>query len=521
MSGRVYLVGAGPGDPGLLTVRGQRLLAAADVVVTDHLVPPALLASARPGARVIEVGRPHGEGPRLAQHEIEALLIEHARAGRSVVRLKNGDPMLFGRGAEEATALDAAGVPFEIVPGVTSALAAPAYAGIPLTHRDHASLVTIATGHSASEGDEGPTLPALPWAALARQGGTLVFLMAMRQLGTLLETLMRHGLPAERPAAVVQHGTLARQRTVVATVGTLAARAATAEVGSPAVVVIGDVVSLGAQLAWIERRPLAGRSVLVTRPRHQAAALADRLEAYGAEVVAIPTIVLEAPDDPSALDRAVADAASYDWIVFTSTNGVRVFFERFAAAGYDVRALAGTRLAAIGSETARALEALLLRPALVPEAFRAEALLDAFAAEPLAGRRILLPRAAGARALLREALGRLGAVVDDVATYRARRPTAAEAAPLLAALDEDRLDAVTFTSSSTVRNFADLVGAERLAAMAASGRPLVATIGPVTSETARACGLAVAVEAAPYTSAALATALARQFCKDLPGPVIP
>jgi uroporphyrinogen III methyltransferase/synthase len=521
MTGRVYLVGAGPGDPGLLTVRAQRLLGTAEVVVTDHLVPPALLASVRPDAVVVEVGRPHGEGPRLAQREVEALLVEHARAGRVVVRLKNGDPMLFGRGAEEATALHDAGVPFEIVPGVTSALAVPAYAGIPLTHRDHASFVTIATGHQASGPDCDPTLPGLPWEQLARQGGTLVFLMAMRQLPTLLDTLVRHGLPGERPAAAVQNGTLARQRTVVATVATLAAEVARVELGSPAVVVVGDVVSLRAQVAWVERRPLAGRTILVTRPRHQAPGLAERLEAYGAEVVAVPTIVLEPPDDPSALDAAVAAAGSYDWIVFTSTNGVRAFFERFAATGHDVRELAPARLAAIGSETARALEALLLRPALVPPEYRAEGLLDAFAAESMAGRRVLLPRAAGARAVLRDELRRLGAHVDDVATYRARPPTAAEAAPLLAALDEARLDAVTFTSSSTVRNFAALAGAARLAALARSGRPLVASIGPITTEAARACGLAVAVHAEPYTTAALAAALARHFCNDVPDPVSP
>jgi uroporphyrinogen III methyltransferase/synthase len=519
MSGRVYLVGAGPGDPGLLTVRAQRLLACADVVVTDHLVPAALRAQARPEALVVEVGQPHGQGPRLEQREVEALLVEHARAGRMVVRLKNGDPMLFGRGGEEATALHAAGIPFEIVPGVTAALAAPAYAGIPLTHRDHASLVTIATGHQATGPAGAPALPALPWEQLARQDGTLVLMMAMQQLSPLLETLVRHGLPAGRPAAVVQHGTLARQRTVVATVGTLAAEAAAVGLASPAVVVIGDVVSLQAQVAWIERRPLAGRTVLVTRPRHQAPALAERLEAYGAEVVAVPTIVLEPPDDPAALARAVAEAGSYDWIVFTSTNGVRTFFERFGAAHRDVRELARPRIAAIGLETARALEALMLRPALVPAEYRAEALLAAFADEPLAGRRVLLPRAAGARAVLRDELARLGAHVDDVATYRARRPTPAEAAPLFDAFDAGRLDAVTCTSSSTVRNFAELLGAARLAAIASSGRPLLASIGPVTSETARECGLAVAIEAAPYTTAALASALAHHFCKDEPDPV--
>jgi uroporphyrinogen III methyltransferase/synthase len=519
MSGRVYLVGAGPGDPGLLTVRAQRLLGEADVVVTDHLVPPQLLAAVRPEALVIEVGRPHGEGPRLGQREIEALLVEHARAGRLVVRLKNGDPMLFGRGGEEATALAGAEVPFEIVPGVTAALAVPAYAGIPLTHRDHASFVTIATGHQANGPECDPTLPSLPWEQLARQGGTLVFLMAMRQLASLLDTLVRHGLPPERPAAAVQHGTLARQRTVVATVGTLAAEVAAAQVTSPAVVVIGDVVSLRAQVAWVERRPLAGRCILVTRPRHQAAAFAERLEAYGAEVVAVPTVVLEPPDDPRALDQAVADAAGYDWIVFTSTNGVRTFFERFAAAGRDVRDLARARIAAIGSETARALEAMLLRPAVIPAEYRAEGLLAAFAAESMQGRRVLLPRAAGARAVLREELTRLGAVVDDVATYRARAASPAEAVALLAALDDGHVDAVTFTSSSTVRNFAALVGPQRLAAIMAAGRPLVACIGPVTAETAGASGLQVAVQPATYTTAALAAALARHFCNDASDPV--
>ncbi|HWP64637.1 MAG TPA: uroporphyrinogen-III C-methyltransferase [Candidatus Limnocylindria bacterium] len=518
MTGRVHLVGAGPGDPGLLTVRAARLLAEADVVVADHLVSPALLAGVPPDALVVEVGQPHGAGPRLSQRDVEALLVEHARAGRRVVRLKNGDPMVFGRGGEEAAALRAAGVPFDVVPGVSSAVAAPAYAGIPLTHREHASIVTIATGHQASSA-EGGALPELPWAELARQGGTLVFLMAVRQLAAVLDALVRHGLPPDRPAAVVQHATLARQRTIVATAGTLAAAAAAADVTSPAVVIVGDVVSLRAQVAWAERRPLAGRVVLVTRPRHQASALANHLEAYGAEVLAVPTIILEPPDDPAALERAVAAAGSYDWIVFTSTNGVRAFFDRMAAARRDVRELAGVRIAAIGPETARALDALMVRPAVVPEEYRAEALLAAFGAREMAGRRVLLPRAAGARAVLRTELERLGARVDDVATYRVRPPTEAEAAPLLAALDEGRLDVATFTSSSTVEHFVRLLGPERIAAMAASGRPLVASIGPVTSATARAAGLPVHVEARPYTTAALATALARHFCNEEVDPV--
>jgi uroporphyrinogen III methyltransferase/synthase len=521
MRGRVYLVGAGPGHPGLLTVRGQALLARADVVVTDHLVPRQMLAVVRPEAVVIGAGRPHGDGARLEQREIERLLIEHARAGRIVVRLKNGDPMLFGRGAEEGAALSAAGVPFEIVPGVTSAIAVPAYAGIPLTHRDHASLVTIATGHQRADADGDARLPALPWAQLATQGGTLVFLMAVRELAALLETLVRHGLAADRPAAAVQQGTRARQRTIVATAGTLAARAEAEGLEAPAVVVIGDVVSLRRQVAWAERRPLAGRRIVVTRPREQAAALADRLEALGAEVLAVPTIVLEPPDDPAIFDRAVAGAVSYDWIVFTSVNGVRAFFERFAARGRDVRTLGSVRLAAIGSETARVLDAMLLRPALVPKEYRAEALVEAFAGESIEGRRVLLPRAAGARAVLPDELRRLGAAVDDVAAYRTRPPTAAEAEALLRAFDGDQLDVVTFTSSSTVRNFVLLVGPERLQTMRVRGRPLVACLGPVTAETAREHGLVAAVQPGTYTADALATALVEHFCKGGTDPVVP
>jgi uroporphyrinogen III methyltransferase/synthase len=273
-------------------------------------------------------------------------------------------------------------------------------------------------------------------------------------------------------------------------------------------------------VSWAERRPLAGRRIVVTRPRRQATALVARLEAYGAEVLAVPTIVLEPPADPRALDGAIAGVGSYDWIVFTSTNGVETFFERMRALGADVRALARARVAAIGSETARALEARLVRPALVPAEYRAEGLLDALGAEALDGRRVLLPRAAGARAVLRDALAERGALVDDVATYRVRRPTPEESAPLVRALDEGAVDAITFTSSSTVRHFAEVVGAERLAALA-GGRTLIACIGPVTSETARACGLAVRVQPTIYTTEALAAAVARHFCKDVPDPVSP
>jgi len=500
--GRVVLVGAGPGDPGLLTLRGQRWLAAADVVVHDHLVDRRLLESARPDAEIVRVGAPHQDGGRLSQAAIEDLLVEHARSGKLVVRLKNGDPFVFGRGAEEAEALRSAGIPFEVVPGVTAAVAVPAYAGIPATHRDHASLVTIATGHQAwAPGATEPGIPQLPWDALARQGGTLIFVMAVRQLAGVLAALVAAGLDPATPAALVHRGTLGSQRTVEGTAATLAARVREAGIGPPAVLVVGGVVALREQVRWFEERPLFGRRVVVTRPREQAGELARALEDAGAEVVLFPTIALAAPLDPAALDRAVAAAAGYDWIVFTSSNGVRAFFARFAA---------------IGPETAAELERRMLRPAVVPREYRAEGLLDALATEDLRGRRILLPRAAGARAVLPETLAARGASVDEVVAYRAVTPADADVPGLRAALAAGDIDALTFTSSSTVRHFVELIGRERVATLCGAPRPVVACIGPVTAETAREAGLTVAVCPADYTAPALAAALVDHFC-NAPG----
>jgi uroporphyrinogen III methyltransferase/synthase len=502
--GRVHLVGAGPGDPGLLTRRGERCLAVADVVVHDYLVGPRILDLARPGAEVIALGASHAD--RVAQADVEKVLVDRARAGKTVVRLKNGDPFVLGRGAEEAEALARAGIPFDVVPGVSSAFAVPAYAGIPLTHREHASLVTIATGHQAdgqAEGDGKP--PALPWSELARQRGTLVFLMGMRQLPAIAAALVAHGLPRDTPAAAIARGTRAAQRTVVATVATLAERVRATGLSAPGVVVVGEVVRLRERIAWFETRPLFGRRIVVTRPRPQAGALADLLEERGAEVVVFPTIAIVPPPDPGALERSVAAAATYDWIVFTSANGVEAFFARFS--GRDVRELAGVRLAAIGPETAGALARRLLRPAVVPAEYRAEGLLDALRDDDVRGRRVLLPRAAGGRPILPDALRRRGATVDEVLAYRAVVPPDADAAPLRAALDAGAIDAVTFTSSSTVRNFVELVGRDTLARLVHDGRPAIACIGPVTADTARQLGLPVDVTATEYTTAALAAAL--------------
>jgi uroporphyrinogen III methyltransferase/synthase len=516
-SGRVVLVGAGPGDPGLLTLRGQRWLAAADVVVHDHLVHRRLLESARPDAEIVCIGPPHQEGGRLSQTGIEDLLVARARAGKLVVRLKNGDPFVFGRGAEEAQALRDAGIPFEVVPGVTAAVAVPAYAGIPATHRDHASLVTIATGHQAwAPGATEPGIPQLPWDALARQGGTLVFVMAVRQLAGVLAALVEAGLDPATPAALVHRGTLGSQRTVEGTAATLGARVRESGIGPPAVLVVGHVVGLREQVRWFEERPLFGRRVVVTRPREQAGELARSLEDAGAEVVLFPTIAIAPPLDPAALDRAVATSAGYDWIVFTSSNGVRAFFARFSAQQRDVRELAGARLAAIGPETAAELERRMLRPAVVPREYRAEGLLDALAAEDLHGSRILLPRAAGARAVLPETLVARGASVDEVIAYRAVTPPDADVPGLRAAIAAGEIDALTFTSSSTVRHFVELIGRDVVATLGGAARPIVACIGPVTAETAREAGLTVDVCPADYTVPALAAALVDHFC-NAPG----
>jgi uroporphyrinogen III methyltransferase/synthase len=510
MKGRVYLVGGGPGDPGLLTLRGERCLAAADVVVHDYLVGARLLDVVRPEAEVIALGASHADPQRLKQAAIEALLVERARAGKTVVRLKNGDPFLFGRGGEECEALERAGVPFEVVPGVSSAFAVPAYAGIPLTHREHASVVTIATGHQAQVGAE--TLPpALPWEALATQGGTLVFLMGVRQLPAIMAALTVHGLPGETPAAAVQWGTTGGQRTVVATAATLAAQVEAAGLRAPGVLVVGNVVRLRERVRWFETRPLFGRRVVVTRARTQAGALAELLESEGAEVIPFPTIAFAPPLDAAPLRQAVAAAATYDWIVFTSVNGVQAFFDQFAVATRDVRELAPVRLAAIGPETAAQLGRRLLRPAIVPDEYRAEGLLAALAPAEVRGRRILLPRAAAARSVLPEGLRARGAVVDEVIAYRTVPPAAANVAGLRTALAAGTVDALTFTSSATVRNFIDLLGGPEAVQRAPKPRPVVACIGPVTAATARDVGLEADVVPARYTIPALAAALAAHF----------
>jgi uroporphyrinogen III methyltransferase / synthase len=481
----VYLVGAGPGDPGLLTVRGAEVLGRADVVVYDRLVHPSLLELAPTDAERVYVGKAPGRA-EIQQDDINALLVEQGRAGRAVVRLKGGDPFVFGRGGEESEALAAAGVAFEIVPGITSAIGAPAYAGIPVTHRGTSTHFTVVTGHE----DPAKGSADVDWEALAKAGGTLVILMGAGRVGDIAERLVAGGRPPRTPVAAVRNGTRADQQTVRATLATIA----DAGVRAPAAIVVGEVA--GIDLAWFETRPLFGRSVVVTRAREQASELRHRLESLGAEVIELPAIAIE----PLAFD--VPDLSRYGWLVFTSANGVSALFDRgLAPVGLDARALADLRLAAIGPGTAAALAERGLRTDLLPERFVAESLLEAFPPPAAAGDRVLLARAELARDVLPAGLSERGYEVEVLPVYRT--VTATPDAEALERVRRGEVDALTFTSSSTVTNLCDLLGD------LPAPQPIVASIGPVTSKTALDRGLRVDVEASEHTIDGLVDALLR------------
>ncbi|HYW12021.1 MAG TPA: uroporphyrinogen-III C-methyltransferase [Longimicrobium sp.] len=494
MTGTVYLVGAGPGDPGLLTLRAAELMERADVLVYDALVSPAIMERA-PRAERVYVGKRGGEHHRT-QDQINAILVDLAGKHRTVVRLKGGDPFVFGRGGEEALVLAQAGIPFEVVPGVTAGIAAPAYAGIPVTQRGMAASVAFVTGH------EDPTKPDtdVDWAHLARGVGTVVFYMGVGKMAENFRRLVEHGRAADTPAAAIQWGTYPRQRTVTGTLETLPAIAKEAGIGAPSLIVVGEVVALREPLAWWDRRPLSGRRIVVTRARAQASDLAQALETLGAEVIRFPTIRIVPPADGAPLRAAAAEAGSFDWIVFTSVNGVEHFWSALGEQGRDARALGGVKVCAIGPATAVELGRRGIVPDVVPDEFVAEAALQALeAADGLRGKRILLPRAEVARAVLPDGLRARGAEVVDVVAYTTMQD-GADAERVRGLIDRGEVDAVTFTASSTVRNFADLVGAD-------VGGAKVASIGPVTSGTARELGLAVDVEAAEYTIPGLVQAI--------------
>jgi uroporphyrinogen III methyltransferase/synthase len=501
--GIVHLVGAGPGDASLLTLRGAELLGRADVVVYDALVNPDLLRLARKDAEIIYGGK-RARDHAIPQDELNALLVAKAGAGKRVVRLKGGDPYVFGRGAEEAEELAAAGVPFEVVPGVSSIVAAPNYAGIPLTHRDHCSSFTVITGHE----DPSKDASALDYAQLARLPGTKVVLMGVDRLGAIAASLVAHGQSADTPIALVRWGTTGRQQSIEGTLGTIARQVEERKFVAPAVAVIGDVVKLRPKLNWFEHRPLFGQRVVVTRTRDQASALSHDLLELGAEVLEVPTIQIVPPDDRQPMLDALQGLGEYDWIVFTSPNGVTVFFEYLLKAFEDLRSLGNVRLAAVGPATAAKLRELHLRVDVMPEQYLASKITAAIAHfESLENLRILLARAQVANPELPKELDARGAIVDDVAFYKTI-PETEDVNGAAAQLLESGADWITFASSSAVEGFHGRFDLPKL--LAAFPKMQLASIGPETTKAMTALGLKPHAEAKEHTIAGLVGELRRR-----------
>ena len=502
----VYLVGAGPGDPGLITVKGRKVLQKAQVVVYDQLASPELLKEAPADAEIIYVGKKAG-AHALPQEGINQLLVDKALSGLTVVRLKGGDPFVFGRGGEEALALAEAGLSFEIIPGVTAAVAVPAYAGIPVTHRGLASLVTFITGH------EDPTkeASAIPWDVLAKTQGTLVFLMGVKNLADNCRRLLEGGRPSETPAAVIEKGTTLEQRTVTGVLENIAAKTREAGIKPPAILVVGEAAGLRESLKWWETRPLWGKTAVITRTREQASALSALLAAAGARCLEVPTLEIGPPDDFTPLNQALESLAQYKWVIFTSANGVAAFMNQLFAQGKDVRALGGVKIAAIGPATAQALGEYGLRADVVPPAFKAEDLLAALSPHVSPGDKILLARAQVAREVLPNGLIRLGTQVDVAPVYQARQVTIIPP-EAQTAFQEGKVDILTFTSSATVHNFVALVGQERFRASAKTA--VVAAIGPITGNTLQEYGVTPQVQPEDYTIPALAAAIVEYFRKE-------
>jgi len=487
----VYLVGAGPGDPDLITCKGRSVLEHADVVLYDHLAPEALLQLAPSHAERIYVGKKKSVHA-FTQEEICGIMIDRAGRGLNVVRLKGGDPFIFGRGGEEAEALADAGIPFEVVPGVTSPLGIGAYTGVPLTHREHTSVVTFVTGHDVAHID---------WDKVGL-AETLVIFMGLTTFGEIAREIMDRGRSPETPAMAVRWGTRADQETITGTLATLPELIGSSGLKPPATIIVGEVVRLREKLSWFERRPFFGRRVVVTRAREQAGVLAAKLRSLGADVIEMPTIEIVPAPDYGPLDRAISELGSYDWLIFTSVNGVRYFLERLDASERDLRALRA-RICAIGAATKKTLEALHLKVDLVGDEYVAESLVEAFSAYDLAGSRMLLPRAAKARDVLPRELARRGACVDVVEAYRTVAPDSARAQVADVFGAARKPDWVTFTSSSTVENFVQIAGRQALEGVK------IASIGPVTSATVRKLGFEVTVEAGVFTTDGLVEAMLR------------
>ncbi len=505
-TGKVYLVGAGPGDPELLTLKAKRLLETAQVIVYDYLAHVNLLNYAKK-AEKIYVGKTAGRHT-LSQTEINALLVKKAKEGKTVVRLKGGDPFIFGRGGEEAEELAKAGIPFEIVPGITSAIAVPAYAGIPLTHRAYASSVAFITGHE----DPTKTDSSIHWEHLAKGVDTLVFLMGVGRLPFIVEQLRRYR-PTETPVAIIRWGTLPEQQTILGNLDNIVEKAKEAQLKPPAIIVVGEVVQLRQILNWWETRPLFGRRILITRAQGQASEMLTKLQALGAKGYLFPTIEIIPPKNWEAVDKAITNLSAYHWCLFTSVNGVAYFRKRLETLGKDVRALGHLKIGVIGEKTAEALLSWGIKPDLMPKEYRAEALADALLKEDIQGKNILLPRAEVAREVLPEMLRKAGARVDVVPVYQTVLPERKkeEFKEILA----EGVDVITFTSSSTVKHLAALVKPDDLSTLLKGVK--IACIGPITANTAEELGLKVDIMPTQYTIDALVQAIADYFIQGQTG----
>lgn len=502
-NGIVYLVGAGPGDPSLITLRGMECLQRAEVVVYDYLANEQLLCHAPESAERIyagKIGGRHNQG----QDEINNLLVAKAGAGKVVVRLKGGDPFVFGRGGEECEALREAGIPFEVVPGVTAAVGASAYAGIPLTHRDITASVAFVTGQEGKDKEESN----IDWDRLSLGGGTVVFYMGVTNLRCNMQRMLDHGRSPSTPVALVRWATNPCQQVLVGTLADIADRAEEFGFKPPAVTIVGEVVALREKLQWFERRPLCGTKIVVTRAAEQAGEFSTKLAARGATVLECPTIRLVGPESWQLLDLALRELTSYDWVVLTSGNAVRYFFQRMDALGLDARALAGCRVCAVGPKTADEIRSFGIKPDLVPNDYKAEGVVEEFSRLDMQNSRVLFPRADKARDVIQRELKLMGAHVDSPVAYRNIFPDRLPPETLFA-LEKRSVDCITFTSSSTVQNLAAMLGEELMLDMLKG--VAVASIGPITSKSCRDLGLKVDIEPESYTLDALADALEAHF----------
>lgn len=499
------MIGAGPGDPGLITVKGRELIARSEVVIYDHLANEELLSFAPPGAELIYAGKVGGAHNR-EQGQINDILVEKAMAGKIVARLKGGDPFVFGRGGEECEALVSAGIPYEVVPGVTAGIGAPAYAGIPLTHRDITTSVAFVTGHE----HPGKESSEIDWERLSLGSGTVVFYMGMKNLSQIAENLMAHGRAPETPVALIRWGTLRDQEVLTGNLADIAAKAARAGFKPPAITVVGDVVRFREKLAWFDNRPLSGRGILVTRAADQAGEFSGMLAGLGARVHECPTISILPSEDYAELDEAIASLTGFHWLIFTSVNAVKYFFERLAALGLDSRAMGGTKVCAVGPKTAAALLPFGIRADLVPDDHKAEGVIASFRTMGVEGKRFLFPKGDKARDVIPAGLAELGGEVVEPVAYKNVIPGHMPD-PVLKALEEKRIDCVTFTSSSTVENLTAMLGENNLLHLLDG--IAVAAIGPVTAKSCRELGLEVRVEPKEYTLSAMTEEIVKFFAE--------